>query len=180
MHGSRSQLVMGGIILAIGLILLAERLIGFNLWRVTWPLLLIALGVYVLLSPRYQKGGVTLRLLGDIHRRGAWDVRDEDLWVLVGDTRLDLTQANIPLGDTTIRLYGLAGDLKVTAPPDCGVAVRTTALVLDVRTPTDKRDVLLSSYQWASPNFALAERRVLLMLVYLAMDVRIEQPALEA
>ena len=134
---NKGQLIIGLVIVLIGVSLLVGNLFHVNLWDFLWPLVLIGLGVWLLLRPQTVRTGtkVQQRLLGDIRRRGAWQVTDEEFWILVGDVKLDMTTADIPQGETLIRTYGFVDSVKLIVPEGIGVSVSSTAFVTGMDSP---------------------------------------------
>jgi lia operon protein LiaF len=114
-------------------------------------------------------------LFGDVKRGGEWTPADEELWMLFGDTRLDFTQAQLPAGETHIRINGLIGDVDVTVPAGVGVQVSASGLIVDLRTPTDKFDRFLSLANSTSPDYAAAERKLRLSTTFLIGDIDVLQ-----
>jgi lia operon protein LiaF len=112
---------------------------------------------------------------GNVRRSDDWQVHDEELWIFLGDAKFDLTRAQLPVGETVIRLNGFIGDVDVIAPPDIGILVSASGFVVDLRTPTEKIDRLLSPVDVASPNYATAERRLRLITAFFVGDVDILQ-----
>ncbi len=90
-----------------------------------------------------------LKLLGDVHRRGAWQVTDEEIWTGIGNVRLDMTNADVPTGKTQIRVFNFVGDV--------GVWVSSTAFVTDARVLGQKRDYFLTSFELSSDNYETAQ-----------------------
>jgi hypothetical protein len=48
------------------------------------------------------------------------DASQREFWLFFGDVKLDFTQAQLPPGETHIRINGLIGDVDVIAPTDVG------------------------------------------------------------
>lgn len=175
--GERKQLSLGVIILIIGLVLLLGSVTGIRLWRFIWPLALIVLGLYFVLRPRLvgSESAIDLHLLGDVRRRGVWQAKDEELWVIIGDVQLDLTEAMMPVGETRIRVYGLVGDVDFRVPPGVGLSVTSCALLSDVNALGRKEDVFFRPFSYISEGYEAAERRIALQTGYVVVDLDIEQ-----
>jgi predicted membrane protein len=175
--GEKKQLSLGVIILIVGLVLLLASVTGIRLWRFIWPLALIVLGLYFVLRPRLvgSESAIDLHLLGDVRRRGPWQVKDEELWVIIGDVQLDLSEAAIPSGETRIRVYGLVGDVDVTVPPDVALSVTSYALLSDVDALGRKEDAFFTPFRYISEGYETAERRIVLQTGYLVVDLDIGQ-----
>ena len=104
----KTQMVIGGLILLYGLLLLIAEIFHINIGNLCWPIVLILFGLALILLPRLytSRPGFQLHIFPGIRRRGAWALQPEEILMFVGDVDLDLTQAIIPAGETTIRLYG--------------------------------------------------------------------------
>jgi predicted membrane protein len=98
---------------------------------ICWPTGLILLGIWFIARPLMIEPETELeqKLLGSIERDGAWTLRDQEYWVGVGDVRLDLANAEIPPGETMIRIFGFVGSVKVIIPEGIGVHVVSTAVL---------------------------------------------------
>jgi predicted membrane protein len=59
-----------------------------------------------------------------------WELTDMTVSKFIGDTRLDLTKAKIPAGETRIIISHFIGDVKVFVPDDPDLDVRTTVSVM--------------------------------------------------
>jgi lia operon protein LiaF len=174
---NQGQLIAGVAIIAIGLIILFSNLLDINLWGLCWPALLIVLGLWLLLRPQMvgRDAHVSVKLIGDFDRAGAWEPVDEEFWVLVGDIDLDLTGTSIPVGETRFRTYGFVGDVELIVPRDVGVAVTSTAFVSDVKAFGDRRETFLAPLEVTSENYAAAERKVRLLTYAFVGDVKVRQ-----
>jgi predicted membrane protein len=175
MYKDRGQLFVGGILVIAGLLLLLGKLLHVNLWGILWPAALIGLGVWLVMRPRLVQEGTVVhqRLFGDIDRSGVWEVSDEEIWMFAGDIDLDMSQAEFPLGETRIRCYGFAADLKVRVPEEVGVKVVASNFAGDVKLFGEKHGGLLSPVRVASANYDSAESKILLETSYFASDVKV-------
>lgn len=169
------ELYFGLFLATAGLLIFIRVLTGINIWGYLWPALLIVLGALMVLRP-HRFGWWTLgegRLLGDIRRWGHWQVENENLWCLIGDVKLDLTAADIPPGETQLRVYGLIGDVRLDIPPDVGYALDSTALITSANIKGYKQDFILTPYSFTSDNYANAERRVSIQVMRLINDLKV-------
>jgi lia operon protein LiaF len=175
---NRGQIIVGLVLVGLGLFILLGRVLRVDLSAYCWPVGLILLGVFVLSRPYIVSPGTefTFRPLADIRRRDRWPVQDEEIWVGVGDVTLDLTATEVPEGETTIRVFGLVGDVDLVVPQRLAAQVSCTAFVADVRAPGRKQDVFFSTWQWSTEDYELADRQVNLELVMFVtdLDVRVE------
>ena len=171
----RTQVVIGAVIVAWGGLLLVGNLLEINIWAYVWPLFLIGLGIWLLTrSPR--EGRYThVVLLGDQRRRGAWQVRDENLLSLIGDVHLDLSSAEVPVGETTLRMQGFVNSIVVRVPDHVGLAITSTAFVTSAYVFGHKHDYIMTPYEMESDNYSEADRRVRLELLYFVADVKVRR-----
>ena len=173
----KNQVTLGIAVAVLGVVLLLGSLLGIRLWRFIWPLALVGLGLYFVLRPRLvdDGSGIFFRLLGDIRRKGDWQVKDEEIWVIIGDTRLDLRQAAIPVGETRIRIYGLVGDVDIRLPRDVALNVSSFGAVTDAKVLGHKEQSFFAPYRYTSPDYDTTERRLHVQTGHLVMDLDIEQ-----
>ena len=156
---NRSQVMIGIILVGVGLLLLLGRLIDVDLGQFCWPVGLIVLGALVLLRPRMLPPDTeyTVRPFGDVRRRERWPVRNEEIWMLIGNVHLDLRAADVPSGETLIRIFGLIGDVDLLTPKDVAVKVTVGAFITDMDAPGKKEDGFLATMAWR--NAAYEEER---------------------
>jgi hypothetical protein len=163
-----------GIIL-IGVLLLVANLTDTPIWPYLWPTALIVIGVWLVVRPRLRPSTkrATWRLLDGVHRRGTWQVTDEEIWFFVGDSTLDMREADIPLGETHIRVHGLVGEVDIHVPPDAGVRVTGQALVTDANDFGYSQQYILAPYETRTPTYDQAERRVHVDVQFLVVDLNV-------
>jgi lia operon protein LiaF len=174
----RLQIYVGATIVALGVLSLVGTLWNIDVWGYLWPLLFIAAGVLLLTRARSPEryGETHVRLLGDVRRLGAWTVREQEIWCIIGDVNLDLTQAEVPAGETPIRVVGFVGDVTVTLPEDVGLAVSTTAMVTTARVFGQKQDYVFTPYRMESDAYREANRKIRLDLLYMVADLHVRRP----
>jgi predicted membrane protein len=174
---NRVQIFWGLALVALGVILLLGRILPINLGAFCWPTVLILLGVWLIVRPRMvgDERRVEQRLLGDIRRRGQWTMTDEEIWLGVGDIRLDLGEAELPAYETTLRVYGFVGELHLSVPKDVGVSVSSTAFLNETRLWGNKEEVFLSTITRRTPNYEHAERRINVISSFFVLELRVNQ-----
>lgn len=174
---SHSQRIIGVILVSVGLIILLARVFDIYVWLICWPVSLILVGVWLLFRPQLVLYGkpVTLHFLGDIKRIGNWKVKDEEIWLFVGDVEIDLSQADIPPGLTTIRIYGFVGEVELLAPQDVGVLVSSTAFLTDGKLWGMKQERFFSRLDKSNTIYKTAERKVLLDTYFFVTDLDVSQ-----
>ena len=172
---NRGQLYLGGALVIIGLLYVAGIIFDFDLGRIFWPLVLIAIGVWFLARPKIIPEGVAghFRFVGNVRRRGAWKVEDEEFWGFVGDVLLDFMEAEIPVGETVFRNYGFVVPVKVYVPEDVGVAVSSTAFVTDARVLGEKRDSFLAPINISTANYETAEKKIRIEATCFVSEIKV-------
>jgi len=170
-----NQVIFGTILLGLGLLLLFGAIFNIDVWSLICPLFLILIGVWLLLRPKMATAPFNLRLLGDIRRHGAWQVADEDIWLIVGDVVFDMSEAEIPQGDTNLKSQGFVGSVKLRVPEGVGVLISSTAFVTDVRLFGQKQNSFVSPVTMQSPDYASAEKRIHLETLYFVGDIKIDK-----
>jgi lia operon protein LiaF len=173
----KNQVTLGIAIAVLGGVLLLGSLLGVRLWRFIWPLALVGLGLYFVLRPRLVDEGSTvdLQVLGDIRRSGDWQVQDEEMWVIIGDTHLDFRGATIPEGETSIRVYGLVGSLEIKLPSDVALQLASFGVVTDAKVLGHKEESFFVPYRYVTSNYDSAERRLSVQTGHLVVDLDVEQ-----
>lgn len=171
----RGELFLGGILVLVGFIALIGSLLHVNLWTFFWPLLFILLGTWFILRPRMVAEGreVTMKLIGDIKRRGAWPLRDEEIWLIVGDIDLDFSQAALPDGETRLRVYGFVGDVELIVPEEVGLKIHSVAFVSDAKVFGGKEESFVVPFDYATPGYEQASRRIRLDTVHFVSDLKV-------
>jgi lia operon protein LiaF len=75
------------------------------------------------------------RFIGDIHiGQDYWELRPMNISLFIGDTTLDLTRAQIPVGETKIYVACFIGDVKVFVPNDPGIGVQVVSSSMGSKT----------------------------------------------
>ena len=174
---NRNQALFGAFLLLLGVGFLFANVLKISLWTFCFPIGLILIGVLLLARPRVFATSTVSNwyLFGDVKRGSEWTPADEEFWLFFGDTKLDFTQAQLPIGETKIRINGLIGDVDVIVPADVGVQVSASGVFVDLRTPTDKADKFLSAAESVSPNYATAERKLHLSTTFVIGDIDVLQ-----
>jgi hypothetical protein len=174
---NQGQVFIGITIIVLGLVFLIGGLLNIDTGILCMPTVLILLGVWLLLRP-WVAGPDTARrmaLLGPVRRDGAWQVADEEIWLFVGDVNLDVTQAQIPLGETRIRVFAFVGTIRLIVPEGVGVAIASTAFVTDANMLGRKRESFLMTTYITSDGYETAERKIRLEPTFFVADVKVKR-----
>nr|AYQ75645.1 hypothetical protein EAV92_13870 [Cohnella candidum] len=116
------------------------------------------------------------RFIGDVHiGQDYWELKPMNISHFIGDTTLDLTKAQIPLGETRIYVSCFIGDVKVFVPNDLsiGVQVVSSSLIGDVRVWDHRRGGFFNHMSVETPSYADTEKRVVLVASSFIGDVRV-------
>ena len=173
----RGRMIVGLIIIGIGVVFLIGTVFQVNVWAFCWPVGLIAVGIWLLIRPSMVGPDTRLaqRVLGDIRRTGAWDVVKEEIWLGVGDVRLDMTEATVPTGETQISMYGLVGDVDLIVPEGVGVSVSSWAFLTDGKIFGKSQQSFVAPLQATSDDYELSERRIRLEVYFFVNDLTVRR-----
>jgi hypothetical protein len=173
----QGQIVIGALFLIAGLLLLLGGVFDVDVGVFCFPTGLILLGIWILLRP-YLLGPDTafrLSLFGPFRLDGEWKVTEAELWFFIGDVRLDMTAAEIPPGETPIRIFAIASDTRLLVPKGIGVSIESLAFVTDAKVLDHKKEGIVSPVQWSSDGYETAERRVRLETIGFVSDIKVKQ-----
>jgi len=173
----QSRILVGAGLILAGLVFIVGSLLGVDPGILCFPTFLILWGFALLLRPWMADPDTALQaaILGPVNRSGAWQVAEEEIWLLVGDVNLDLAEAEIPPGETLLRVFGLVGSVRLFVPEGVGVRVSPTSLLADVRLFGKKWDVFVGTRQPSSEAYESAEYRIRLAPTFLVADVRVRR-----
>jgi hypothetical protein len=144
-NGPRSGNYMGGVLIAIGLLMILGRMGYFYIsWGTLWPLVMIALGGLVLYRslgpgrvarPAAMAGAGPdnvvdiVAVLGGFERRvSAPDFRGGEITAVMGGCALDLREASI-VKEAVINVFTIWGGINIKVPPDWTVVLNGTPLM---------------------------------------------------
>lgn len=171
-----SQKYIGWILIGFGLVILMDKLLDISLWHTIWPLVFIGLGVWLLTRSKQTKSDVvTRKIFGDINRSGSWKLANEEILFGIGDVNLDLTRAEIPQGETNLRIMGLIGDVDFVLPQNLGVSVTTKGLIIESKILGNHQEKFFSSTNTQSKNFTQSKKQLMIEISLLAGDVSIQR-----
>ncbi|TJY41171.1 hypothetical protein E5161_15130 [Cohnella pontilimi] len=116
------------------------------------------------------------RFIGDVYiGQDYWELRPMSISHFIGDTTLDLTKAQIPLGETRIYVSGFIGDVKVFVPNDLGVGIQvvSSSLIGDVKVLDHKRGGFFNQMTVETPSYSDTDKRIVLIASSFIGDVRV-------
>ena len=174
---SRERMIIGLAIIGLGVLFLIGTVFRVNVWAFCWPVGLIGVGIWLLVRPSMVDADTRIaqKVLGDIRRTGAWDVVKEEIWLGVGDVRLDMAEATIPSGETQIRVYGFVGDVDLIVPEGVGVSLSSWAFLTDGKVLGKNEQSFVVPLQAASDDYETSERRVRLETYFFVNDLTVKR-----
>ncbi len=133
----------GIVFIVIGTLFMLSRweLLGASLWKILWPVLIIAAGLWILIKPkvfRQSPAGPGINeddlelftMLSGINRRiESQRFRGGRATVILGGADLDFTRAELAGGQASVELTAVLGGLDVRVPRHWSVAVDGNAVL---------------------------------------------------
>lgn len=110
-------------------------------------------------------------LLGDFILRHRFELNDMRISNGLGDVKIDLSQAIIPHGDTTIEIFAGLGDVQLYIPYDLDVSVEASVLLGTLDVLNYKQDGFTRRTQTKSVRYDEATRRVNILVTLGLGDV---------
>ncbi|MGD8552918.1 MAG: LiaF-related protein [Anaerolineales bacterium] len=159
----RGQVLVGVLLVAIGSLALMSNLLDIDFGAICWPSFFILLGVWIIVRPRMvsEETDVHLILLGDFNRSGGWKVADQEFWSFIMDANLDFTQADIPEGETDLKLYGFVSDIDILLPAEVGFKINSYGFVTNALVLGEKHTgFFIQPVQEISKNYATATKKI--------------------
>jgi len=173
----QGQVLFGLVIIIIGLAFLLGSLFHIDVGQLCFPTGLILLGLWLLLRPKLvgPDTALRMRIFGPIRRSGTWSVRDEEIWLFIGDVRLDMTQAEFPAGEAHIGVFSFIGNVRLQVPEGVAVSLSSMAFINDVRLSGKRSSGFVIPVHLSSNEYEAAERRVHLETMAFISDMRASQ-----
>jgi predicted membrane protein len=175
---NRGQIIFGALLLFIGAVLLFGSIFRIDFGIICWPSLLILLGLYLLVRPtlRQSQGGINVQIFGDVRHSGEFQLQDEEIWQFIGNLRLNLAQASLPPGETTIRLYGFINDIDIYIPESIPLDVSATGFLTSAKVLGRKTDNFVVPYNYQDLGYETAEHKIHLETIGFIIDLKIARP----
>lgn len=115
--------------------------------------------------------------IGDVHMgREHFQLKHTNISQFIGDTVLDLTNAQIPYGETKINISAFIGDIKVYIPDDMnlGVSVNSSSFIGDMEILDQSRSGFMSSVQCKTPYYKEAGKKVRINVSAFIGDIKVK------
>jgi predicted membrane protein len=171
----KGQLTFAWILIGFGALLLAGNIFRINFGDIIWPLVIITIGLVLIVRPQTISPAHTKYLFaGDVRVNKKWDLSKTEVRMFAGDIRIDLGELELPSGETSFTVTAFAGDVKLYAPQDVGVAITTMAFVTNSRIDGEKMEHIFSGMDFATEGYDQAKKKFKLIMQCFAAEVRLE------
>jgi lia operon protein LiaF len=173
----RSELLIGFLLVILGILWLGGNILGVDISALCWPVGLILLGIWLLVRPLILKDGARMQFLlfGDVRRSGSWNLVNEEIWMGIGDVDLDLRKAQIPPGETVLRVISFIGDIDLLVPAEMGVSVNSYAFLTDSKILNRKKDSFVIPLEFQSEGYSSAQGKMRLEAFGFINDIKVMQ-----
>lgn len=114
--------------------------------------------------------------IGDVYvGHDYWELKPMNISHFIGDTVLDLTKAQIPIGETRVHISSFIGDVKVFLPNDfeVGIHVVSSAFIGDVAVLDHKDGGIFKNTNIETPFYQDTDKKVTLVVSTFIGDVRV-------
>lgn len=168
--------LLGLFLIFIGVAAILNQITGFNLWSYLFPVLLILFGLFMILKPKLnsRSGEPTILLIGEINRSGDWNLHSEEVWMFVGDIKLDFRNAIIPDGVTELHIFGFVQDIRIFKPSTAALAYKSNAFISDNRIENQKEERFLNSFEFIDQNYEASPKKIKIITWGFVHEVRID------
>lgn len=173
----RGQIYIGAGLIFIGLLAIISNVFEIRFGALFWPIILIGGGLFLIFKPQIisERSGVEFKLLGDLHRSGFWKVSPQELWLGIGDIKLDFSNAEKVEGVTKIRIYSFINDTKITLPADAAVKIEAVAFLTDSHVFGQKQDFFVSPFKFTSTDYETSSQKIQIEMYSFIQEVHINQ-----
>ncbi len=172
---NRTAILIGSILIVLGFFSIINALFHVNLWTLFFPILLIALGAFLIFRPKFSPDGtdIILRFVGETKKSDEWSVSPVEYQSFVSDIKLDFSQAIIPEGETHIRISCFVSELKIQLPMDAGLKVVAKGFVHDSKVNGQKENQIGAPFEYETPDFSVQIKKVIIESWSFVSDVEI-------
>lgn len=167
---------LGLLLIFIGITAIIHRITGFNLWNYLFPTLLVLIGLFLIFKPKFitGTGASTIQFIGEIEKTSHWIVQSQEMWMFVGDIKLDFREAQIPDGLSELHIFGFVNDIRIIQTPNAAFAYKTNAIISDNRINNQKNETFLNTFEVQDPNFDTSLKKVKIQSWAFVNETRIE------
>ena len=154
--------VLGIFLITIGVLTIFRQITGIDIWKFIFPLLLVLLGLFMIFKPKInsQSKDSTIRFLGEIYKDGQWNVQSQEIWLFIGDVKLDFRNALVPEGVSEIHIFGFVQDLKIFEATNVGISLHTNAFISDNRIFDQKKEAIFSNFTYKNSIYDQSVKKI--------------------
>jgi hypothetical protein len=165
--------IFGGFLILVGVMSLVDAIWHIQLGNYLWPLLLVALGVWLLVKPAHAPWWTWFGGRNDYQFNSGWTHtgNNHEQNIFAGDTLLDLSQEIIPGEGANYRFTGFAGEIRILVPDGIGVSVRASYFAGHVNMFGEDMSGVMAPVEDETPGFSQAEKKVFVEVNYFAGEV---------
>ena len=161
---NRTTILLGSLLIVLGFFSIINALFHINLWTLFFPILLIALGAFLIFRPKISPDGtdIILRFVGETNKSKEWSVSPVEYQSFVSDIKLDFSAAIIPEGETQIRITSFVSDLKVLLPMDAGMKVIAKGFVHDTKVNGHNENHIGAPFEFETQDFPEQMKKIII------------------
>ena len=194
-HPSKQALWIGGILIAIGLLFFLDNIGLFDfdfLFENFWPLLLIAIGAYIIYKSANRSkearsvsfGDHTMsssdeyvnasNTFGDLNIKvDASSFKGGQLRTTFGELHVDLSNVSLNAGQNVLNLNVTFGEIAVSLPKDLPIRIVANNVGGDIRLFDQKWEGLNKRASWQSESYADAETKLDIICNIVFGDIKV-------
>ncbi|MBA4419589.1 MAG: hypothetical protein C0391_00385 [Anaerolinea sp.] len=170
----RWQVIIGSLLIFFGVIALVNAIWHIQLGRYLWPIIFIAAGVLLLVKPKLP-GSWLWDWISVNHavRKGEVFAREETRNGFIGDTTIELTEAELPVGEMHYTLKGFIGDITLRVPAEVGVKVRANNFMGEIDMFGDESTGIMAPVEAQTANYGNAVKKVVVDMNYFIGELKV-------
>lgn len=172
---NRTTILIGSILIIIGIFSIVDALFHINLWSLILPLLLIAIGFFILFRPKSLSDGsdFILRFINEIDEFHANAIKPAEYLSFVSDIKFDLSSATIPDGETTIRFNSFVSEIKISLPENVGLKIAARGFVNNSKIKGKEENNIFAPFEYESPGYDFQTRKVFIQTLSFVSEIEI-------
>lgn len=173
---NKGNILVGGTIIILGLVLLTSNIFHINIWAICWPTGLILLGILVITRERFISPNteVDFRIISEIKNPKSFDLSNKEYWAFIGNIRLDLSNAEIQNGTTNLDWYGFVSDIKLVIPPEIGLSINSFAFVTNHNIDGVKKESIGTGLSYTTSNYDNAIKKISIRMYNFVSEVKVK------
>lgn len=172
---NRTTILIGSILVIIGVFSIVDSLFNINLWSLILPLLLIAIGFFILFRPKSLSGDsdFILRFVNEIDEFHTNAIKPAEYLSFVTDIKFDLSTATIPDGETNIRFNSFVNEIKITLSENVGLKISARGFVNNSKIKGKEEDNIFSPFEYESPDYEIQTCKVFIQTLSFVSEIEI-------